>query len=445
MARKVFLSFLGTGNYTECNYTRDSLISANKKFVQEALLELYCKDWTADDKAFIFITEEAEKINWIGNDCNGLQSKIEKMNLDLEIIPVPIPTGSKKNYTKEEIERDIWGIFTEVVKRLNNDDNLYLDITHAFRFIPMLGLVILNYSKLLYNTTIEKIFYGAFEVLGNPKDVENILIEKRNAPIVELTDFSLLQDWSLATSDFIKYGYSERVISLTRTYAKKLKGNEKQITEKFAKLLERITKIFTTLRGRKLVIARDFIELQGKTEELSKISKLPVLKSLLDLIKNKLSSFVADDILNGFRAIDWTFEHQLIQQSYTLLQEMIKTCLCHIWKNKYGFDYTNKKNRELISSVIGLKDTELEKQPDLWRGDLGDNKTIGEQVMKETLVNELSKVFKELTGLRNSMNHGGFTDTNDELMFYEKFPKYYEIILNILSKYGIVYNSSILK
>ena len=52
MGRKVFMSFLGTNDYLDCNYYDESnpkLKVNNVRFIQEALIKLYCKDFGKGD------------------------------------------------------------------------------------------------------------------------------------------------------------------------------------------------------------------------------------------------------------------------------------------------------------------------------------------------------------------------------------------------------------
>lgn len=59
MARKVFISFLGTNNYVECIYDIDGHLSKPVKYVQEALVSEICKDWKGSDRIFVFCTKDA--------------------------------------------------------------------------------------------------------------------------------------------------------------------------------------------------------------------------------------------------------------------------------------------------------------------------------------------------------------------------------------------------
>ena len=65
MGRKVFISFLGTGNYVNCKYQYpDGEISAPVRFIQEALINKLCQNWSDDDRIFILCTEASQKKNY---------------------------------------------------------------------------------------------------------------------------------------------------------------------------------------------------------------------------------------------------------------------------------------------------------------------------------------------------------------------------------------------
>lgn len=59
------------------------------------------------------------------------------MNLPVEIRPVDIVDGKD--------EDEMWKIFNALFNELRDGDELYFDLTHSFRYIPMLVLVLGNY------------------------------------------------------------------------------------------------------------------------------------------------------------------------------------------------------------------------------------------------------------------------------------------------------------
>lgn len=59
MGRK-FISVLGASNYKECIYGNGKE-KFTTRFIQEAILDIYFKDATKEDKILIFLTEGARK------------------------------------------------------------------------------------------------------------------------------------------------------------------------------------------------------------------------------------------------------------------------------------------------------------------------------------------------------------------------------------------------
>ena len=186
MGRKVFISFLGTNNYKECVYVSKSLgESSVVTYVQDAILQIVSKNWSSNDKAYIFLTQGAKEKHW-----NRLQDVLNEYQYPFEIEPVfPIHEG----YSEDEI----WSIFRKVYEKLDYRDEIFLDITHGFRSLPMLSMVLLEYAKTLKRITVSKIFYGAFEALGEAYKIEQIYPNPidRKTPLLELTAFSQLQEW----------------------------------------------------------------------------------------------------------------------------------------------------------------------------------------------------------------------------------------------------------
>ncbi len=102
----------------------------------------------------------------------------------------------------DESEKDIWVLFSDLYNLLvkevqDNDICLFVDITHSFRYLPMFLIVFINYVKLFKNVTVEHISYGNYEGRDKKTNV---------APIVELTDYSKLQDWTYAVRTYTESG-----------------------------------------------------------------------------------------------------------------------------------------------------------------------------------------------------------------------------------------------
>ena len=68
MPRKVFISFLGTSKYNECEYVKGDF-SYRSCFIQEATFRYLAsqEDWSENDRILILLTQQAEEKNWNDN------------------------------------------------------------------------------------------------------------------------------------------------------------------------------------------------------------------------------------------------------------------------------------------------------------------------------------------------------------------------------------------
>lgn len=240
---RLLISTLGVNDYVACNYLFGNNKIENMRFIQEAVIRNYCPDWDKhkNDRIFILCTEDAKKKNWFNdghkqNEQNvpviGLRDRIStllkesefsKINSDPDAMVAPIVEGNS--------EKQIWNIFQTIFELIADGDEIYFDITHAFRSLPMLALVVLQYAKQLRNNiTIKVISYGAFETLGPVNKVKELPLSERNAPVFDLTGFVQLMDWTNAAKDFVELGNTNRLTSLLYTKVnpilKESKGND---------------------------------------------------------------------------------------------------------------------------------------------------------------------------------------------------------------------------
>jgi CRISPR-associated DxTHG motif protein len=91
-------------------------------------------------------------------------------------------------------EQELWEIFDRVASVVSEGETILLDITHAFRSIPMVVFAIAAYLRRTKSVTIERIVYGAFEA----RDGNN------RAPIFDLTPLLDLLDWLSGAEIFLQ-------------------------------------------------------------------------------------------------------------------------------------------------------------------------------------------------------------------------------------------------
>jgi len=398
MSRKVFLSFLGASNYANTIYKDPKeIIGFETRFVQEATIRKYCNEYDESSKIYILTTDKALG-NW---DNDGLKTCLDKINLRCSIENIQIPDG---NSTEE-----IWDIFETIFHLLKDEDELIFDITHGFRTLPMLNMVLINYAKLLKKVSISGIYYGAFEA-G----------DKITTPIWNLIEFVSLQDWTNAAQMFLQAGSYKQLFKLL----------EKYNLEGISSLNDFTGEILT---NRSIAInegssAINTVALLNNSE-----LKMPsAFKPISNLVKSKIENFKENDILNGLRAIQWCIDNNLTQQGITIMAEFVPTYVL----NKIGEDFVNKLNRNTISSLLSLNNPN--------NFEFSDIKEVKE--IQEMLVFKASQIngFKELrkrhisitNNFRNDINHGGYNSDPSHHSIFEndlrdKFEKLKAVINQI--------------
>jgi CRISPR-associated Csx2 family protein len=209
MARKVFISFLGSSFYDECQYSSGGFTSNKTRFVQQATLEcIKYKEDAYPDVVKILLTngengsrktnwnkEISERYNYQANQnepYRGLEDVFDELGINASAID--IPDG------KNEIE--IWEIFETILGQLKNEDELYLDLTHGFRYLPMLLLVLSEFAKKTRQITVSHISYGNYESRNR---ITNI------APFVDLLPLQNIQEETGKRIEKIKQSYIDRV------------------------------------------------------------------------------------------------------------------------------------------------------------------------------------------------------------------------------------------
>jgi CRISPR-associated Csx2 family protein len=433
----VFLTFLGTNDYLECNYVVPEIGFRCEKvrFVQEATLKLACKDWDATARGYVFTTADAEKKNWMDNGhishpaCQGLAQRISELNLPFEVRPVSIPDGNSNE--------EIWEIFKIVFDCLEYEDCVVFDITHAFRSIPMLAVVLLNYAKVLKKIQIAGIYYGAFEKLGPIPKVREMPVAQRDAPILDLTTLDSLMEWTIGIDRFIKAGDPEMIHRLSMDSVKPLleqsKGKDQaaQSIRSLANRLKAFSQAHSTCRG--LDISQTAINLRQSVLDAKQTDILPLLKPLLAKIEEVATKYGNHTLPDGLAAARWCREHNLVQQGYTILQEAIVSHFTEI----VGGNIKNINQRKNVSQAFKILAQKIVDHPSRWEVEARDSEGFIRQVIRAIVETEgISSIFEKIREKRNDLAHAGasanaLTVSNVE-RFYDELDRLIAATENVL-------------
>jgi CRISPR-associated Csx2 family protein len=405
MGRKVFVSVLGMGRggkYDVCKYgNREDGFECETEFIQEATLRYLTskgEEWKPD-KVVILLTDKAREMTW-----KDLEPRIRKLGITEDIEGVSIADGKSVS--------EIWENFTILFDKLQEGDQLFFDLTHGFRYLPMLVLTVGNYARFLKNTVVRSITYGSLE----GKDADGL------APIIDLLPLSDIQDWSFAAGEYVLTGSAERLSALCndiivpRLQGKVKPGRELFAQKNFSDDLGRIVRERRTCRGLDILRSHSLAKLR---QDLSLVKKelIPAYSPIIESVERDIAGFYPEkDVRNLFLSAEWCFQRGLYQQAITQLQEGMVTKYCLDW------GLNEIRDRELVCAAF-----ELANNPSIPGEDL--SRRIAASMDLETV-----NLYHGLKRLRNDINHCGFRGEEGQIDKPLKSPDIPRMIEGILPR-----------
>lgn len=404
--RRVLLSFLGTGSYAECNYHDGNDSADGVRYVAEALAQLRCADWTANDRILVFATDGARQAHWLPDPDAGrdphhapprrLKASLERLRdtgtlcAGFECVPIDDLSAGV----------DLWSIFSTISSQLHDDDHILFDVTLGYRAFPLLALVLVSYLRVVRKRlTVDGIVYAAFDAVGTRAEPAG----SRNVPFIDLMPFVELMDWSRAVDGFVSYGDAGGIRRQINASGTAEDATLKQLVRELTDLTENIH----ASRGSSLVHTLTLPKLAGPGELSGDIAGgNAALTPLLERVQDKVAGFSGDpSVANGYGAVQWCIDHDLIPQGYAILQETVRTDLL---KRAFGdeFDPANLVLREYLDACIQArtrKDIEPRERQAL---PLPQQEKIRSVV--EGLHQNFLGAFDGLRDARNDISHAGY-------------------------------------
>lgn len=359
-----FLSLLGTGSYIPSNYYLEATKSDDCCFIQRAILEILEKKDVIPNEVVIFTTKDALIENWeknkFDNTRSGLKDELEEYSkrTNSKINVVSIPAGHN--------EEELWELFEIILGELGNDDEIILDITHSFRYLPMLTFIVINYARIIKGCKVNAIYYGAFETLGDQFTVKNMDLKDRNAPVFDLTSFVQLFDWTIGVDRYLSTGDVSAIEELAKSEIKKINEaiNKQIISSKssenpallfkdpktlrdLSNSMRQYSEVVFTCRGKEITSAvaslkRDIDNVLKSTAH----SKIKPLVPVIDMLLEKFERFSFDDeLINVIETTKWCLNNGMYQQGFTILEEGLISYICEKW----ALDKIEKRNRDWVT------------------------------------------------------------------------------------------------
>ncbi len=380
------LSFLGTGRYETVIYYWSEQEARPTHLFPIAAAELF-----PVERVVVFLTPQAQASPHFKDLQNALGDKLK---------PVSIPEGRSQD--------ELWAIFAQVANAVKDGETVILDITHAFRSIPMMGFAVAAYLRQTKSVTIKHILYGAFEArapsraLAPPKKGLEVWLHaclkkwrrsappqpRNRVPIFDLTPLLELLDWTSGAEALIKRGdaglIAEKMIAthqiLWRTGAgmpEKLKklGQKLRIFSQ-ALHLSRPLQVMRTAHELLPLLAEAQSEFQRWAPPFALLAE-QIRRELEPLAFDKPDTLSRENLERQLRLVEYYLAKGLFVQAVTLAREWV---VSYVLLSRQSGNWLQRSDRAEAEQALGAAVARLqERNPEppprwldrLWRRVLG--------------------------------------------------------------------------
>lgn len=434
MGRNVFISFLGTSDYLETHYTFESrYISRPVRFIQEAAVEYLASDWDANDAIMIFMTDSSRKKNWgdnghgADNERKGLQSCLIDLGLNVPVYDYDIPEGFN--------EKEIWEIFDIVYSKLNEGDIIYFDVTHAFRSIPLFSTVLFNYARFMKGVSIESVVYGSFETLGTASFVrENIPLEQRYAPVINLTGLLKLQQYTEIASGLDNFGrVSHKEI---KEYVDRAEGME--YYDSLSRISKALCDFDNAMTSNNMDVLKNGKYYRQFIIHFNKLKKKPIPKPLWNILERLESSFSGFSLKenswhNVDAAIRWASKYRMLPLAYTLARESISARLAEIFIDFNPYPNRSfQKFKEYMSALCSVREDNIKSGQLI--GALKEFESLTHKLLSTETITRIRYHYNIIADNRNTINHG--LSKKSYLVLCQEFENAFENCVAVINSFS---------
>jgi len=222
-SRRVLVTAVGTGNYSEVRYELSGKVSSPNKFSSIALGEILSSE---EEPLHVVALWTSGARNHPGSThYNDYKKEVQAHGWTYE--PVDIPEGMN--------EAELWEIFEKIGQALQAEDRVIADITHGFRSIPVVMITALQYYRLNKPLSSLNVYYSAF-LPSRPAE--------ETTPIVSLDMILALADWTYGAKLF-----EERLVAAPLAEQIELTQKRSHVDPSWeGQRLTRIKKVSTALK-----------------------------------------------------------------------------------------------------------------------------------------------------------------------------------------------------
>jgi CRISPR-associated Csx2 family protein len=231
-------------------------------------------------------------------------------------------------------------LLMQLEDKINNKDEIYIDITHSFRSIPIFLYVIMDLLQTVSDKDIKikGVYYGMYAL--TEEDIKQV-------PIVDISQVLNISKWDKAAENFIKYGDGKELAKLT-------KQQYPEISEMLLDISESLS--INDIREFNNQI-NDFMELLNSKQNI--IS--PPFKYIYPYLKKFAEKFsTLDKYESLLEFVLWFTSHNRKCMAYIALCEAYIAIICKAYgKEPY------KKNKKRAKAIFNSKNYNKIKEENL--------------------------------------------------------------------------------
>lgn len=373
MGRRVLFAFLGRGPYTPVRYTLgDQQTEKPETFVQAALVELL-DDPERPLEVRIGVTREARTIQRDGSasQWESLRERLVGLGDRLQPVEVDLQQDHQPDDGPSHDVAKLWALFDHIGRVFQAGDEVYFDITHGFRSLPVIALLALTFFSKVRGFTVAGIYYGAFESLlnralreddgrsfgsgeeldlwcrGGDRVEAHFEAPRTPAPIFELTRMFALAGWTEGVSEWRRTGRADGIVASAKPPVAP-DGKATRGQEDFQTKFQALSDALTSVRHNRIAPEANHV-IAGLDEMVTHAARMPELaplRALADVIREDVSPLAVSFGTEG----DWGksqvvtneyLEHQVavarwlsdrgrVVEAFTILRELITSCAVRV-------------------------------------------------------------------------------------------------------------------
>ena len=250
----------------------------------------------------------------------------------------------------------MWQIFEVCAEAVEPRDEIILDITHAFRSIPLLVFIVAAYLRQVKAVELKHIIYGAFEARDTSKN---------ETPIFDLTPFVNLLNWMNAVNVFQLTGDARQIAALDihsdiRDVLQTL--SESLFTNRTIEVQEAAFK-FNRLSPHDLVTAHS----AGSQAPFRMLIE-QLQENYRGMAVNEPRNHPRQSIKKQYEQIKWYMDNQHYFQAITLIREWLVSWQYLEWRRQTRSSWLRwRDHREpVVEAFNGYPSAALDPDQDAW-------------------------------------------------------------------------------